>query len=288
MQKKLPFTKMHGTGNDYIFLDTITHDIPSNADQLAIAMSDRHTGIGADGLILIHPSSVADARMQMFNADGSEAEMCGNGLRCVGKYLFDHNICRQKSLKIETLRGILNLSLVVEKNKVNEVCINMGKPIFDPAKIPTTLEGSPPVNVKLFDGEGFCDEILVTTLSMGNPHCVLFVEEFNDELVTSLGSKIEHHPAFPNRVNVGFAKIESPSQMQLRLWERGCGETLACGTGACAAVVAAVLTRRASRTVTCHMSGGTLQIEWKEGGDVFLTGDVVEVFQGNWNPSSFC
>ena len=278
MQNNLPFTKMHGTGNDYIFLDAITHNAPEHAESLAVTMSNRHTGIGADGLIIIHPSNSADARMQMFNADGSEAEMCGNGLRCIGKYLYDHNICTKENMTIETARGNLQLHLIVKNKKVDSVQVNMGKPIFDPMKIPTTLTGHPPANVIL---PGF-EEIVVTILSMGNPHCVLFIDELNDELVASLGSQIEQHSAFPNRTNVCFAKVISSSEIQLRVWERGCGETLACGTGACATVVAAVLTRRADRSITCNMPGGTLNIHWQDGGNVLLTGNAVEVFQGNW------
>ncbi len=272
---------MHGTGNDYIFIDAITNSAPEHAAQLAIVMSNRHTGIGSDGLIIIHPSNIADARMQMFNADGSEAEMCGNGLRCVGKYLFDHNINRKEDLTIETASGILNLHLIVENEDVNKVRINMGKPIFDAEKIPTSLEGYPPIEVTL---PGIEDQT-VTTLSMGNPHCVLFVDDLSDDLVETLGPKIEHHPLFPHRVNVGFAKIISSSKMHLRVWERGSGETLACGTGACAAVVAAVLTHRTDCSVTCHMPGGVLDIEWQGRDDVYLTGEAVEVFQGNWNHS---
>ena len=279
MQNKLPFTKMHGIGNDYIFLDAITHTAPKHPVQLAVAMSHRHTGIGADGLIIIHPSKIADARMQMFNADGSEAEMCGNGLRCVGKYLYDHQICSKEILTIETACGILNLQLFVEKNHVNQVRINMGRPIFDSEKIPTTLEGTPLVDVMLSGIEDYP----ATILSMGNPHCVLFVDDLSDELINSLGPAIEQHSAFPNRTNVGFAKIISSSEIQLRVWERGSGETLACGTGACAAVVAAILMKGVDCSITCHMPGGLLQIEWKEGSDVQLTGEAVEVFQGYWN-----
>jgi diaminopimelate epimerase len=275
----MKFTKMHGAGNDYVYVDCfaekLTHDIP----KLAIAVSDRHTGIGADGLILICPSEIADARMRMFNADGSESEMCGNGLRCVAKYVYDHGISRQDRLNIETGRGVLTLDLEIRGGLVERVRVNMGAPILEASKIPTTLPGDPPIRQKISAAER---EFEVTCVSMGNPHCVTIVDRLSDDWVLRIGPEVERHPAFPRRVTAEFVQIVSPREFHMRVWERGSGETQACGTGACASAVAGVLTGLTERRVLAHLPGGDLELEWSESGDVFLIGPAVEVFSGVW------
>jgi diaminopimelate epimerase len=277
------FTKMHGAGNDYVYVNCFEETLPADLAALAIAVSDRHKGIGSDGLILIRPSSVADARMQMFNADGSEAEMCGNGVRCVAKFLYDHGIARKESLQIETGRGVLTLKVFAAKGTVDRVRVGMGQPILRSAEIPTRLPGDPPVLVPL-DVAG--RELKVTCVSMGNPHCVAFVDEITDDLVLRVGPQIERHPAFPKRVNAEFVKVLSRSETMLRVWERGSGETQACGTGACAAAVAGVLAGLTDRQILTHLPGGDLELEWTSGGEVEMTGPAAEVFTGDWPVSS--
>ena len=275
------FTKMEGAGNDYVYVDCFNHPAPEDPVALAQQVSDRHFGIGGDGLILIRPSERADARMQMFNADGSEAEMCGNGLRCVAKYVYDHDIARREQLDIETGNGVLTVQVVAENGIASRIRVDMGEPILDPEKIPTTLAGTPVVNQPLaVDGVSYD----ANCVSMGNPHCVVFVPEANDELVLGVGPKIETSDFFPNRVNVEFVEVLSPTEMRQRTWERGSGETLACGTGACAVCVAGVLSGRTERKVTIHLTGGDLELEWAENNHVFMTGPAREVFSGEWNP----
>lgn len=275
------FTKMHGAGNDYVYIDCFAEAVPADIPATAIAISDRHTGVGGDGLVLICPSEQADARMRMFNADGSESEMCGNAIRCVAKYVHDRGLVKKPELKIETGRGILTMQLTTGRNgKVDRVTVNMGAPILEAARIPTTLPGNPPLNVPL---EVAGQVIQVNCISMGNPHCVTFVDEVNDDWVLRVGPQIERHPAFPRRVNAEFIQIVSRNEFIMRVWERGSGETLACGTGACASAVAAILTGRTDRTVTAHLRGGDLTLEWSAGGDVFMTGPATEVFSGDWH-----
>jgi diaminopimelate epimerase len=275
----MKFTKMQGAGNDYVYDNAFAERLPNDLSALARQISDRHYGVGGDGLIVIAPSERADARMRMFNVDGSEGEMCGNGVRCVGKYVYDHGIARREEVTIETGRGVLTLQLFPEKGKVARVRVDMGSPILKSSEIPTTLAGDPPVNVPLdVAGQTF----RVTCASMGNPHCVVFVDELTDELVLGVGPQIEKHPAFPRRVNVEFIKVLSRTEFQMRVWERGSGETWACGTGACAAAVAGILNGHFDRKVTGHLRGGDLLLEWTEGGHVFMTGDAVEVFSGDW------
>ena len=274
------FTKMHGAGNDYVYVNCFDEPVPRDIPATAIAISDRHTGVGGDGLVLIGPSEVADARMRMFNADGSESEMCGNAIRCVAKYVFDRGIARKSELKIETGRGVLTMRLFTGRDgKVEQVTVNMGAPILESARIPTTLPGDPPRNAKL---EVAGMSIDVTCVSMGNPHCVTFVDEVNDDWVLRVGPQIEHHPAFPRRVNAEFIQVVSPDEFIMRVWERGSGETMACGTGACASAVAGALTGRTNRTVTAHLRGGDLKLEWAASGEVFMTGPATEVFSGEW------
>jgi diaminopimelate epimerase len=285
------FTKMHGAGNDYIYVNCFQEPLPENPAQLARRVSDRHFGVGGDGLILICPSEVADARMRMFNADGSEAEMCGNGVRCVAKYLYDHGLCRKETLRVETGRGVLTLDLEVDGGQVRRVRVDMGEPILDAAELPTTLpgntamEGNPVVDANLSvagGGEG----LRVTCVSMGNPHCITFVEQLTDHWVLEVGPRIETDPRFPKRVNVEFVQVLSPAEVRMRVWERGSGETLACGTGASAVCVAGVLTGRTGRKIVAHLPGGDLELHWAEDNHVYLTGPAVEVFTGLWKGDS--
>ena len=284
------FTKMHGAGNDYIYLDGFRDAIPADLADLSVAISDRHRGVGADGLIVIEPSSIADARMRMFNADGSESEMCGNGIRCVAKYLFDHQLVSKETMQVETGAGILELSVSAQEGRVEKVRVDMGIPRLDPADIPTTLaihengDGVPgsrqwveqPVD---FGGHTFD----VTLVSMGNPHCVIFVPELSDELVLGMGPLIESHSVFPNRTNVEFVQILSRNCARQRTWERGSGETQACGTGASAVCVAGVLSGRMERQIELELLGGRLEIEWNESNrHVYKTGPAVEVCQGTY------
>ena len=283
----LSFTKMHGAGNDYVYVDCFAHETPADPAAVAIAVSNRNKGIGGDGLILICPSDVADAQMRMFNADGSESEMCGNGLRCVAKYVYDHGIAAKDKLNIETGAGVLSVELFVKNRKVDGVKVDMGEPILVPREVPAKLLAadlnpeSPVVALPLeIDGH----ELEVTCVSMGNPHCIIFVDKATDELVLKVGPKIENDPRFPSRINVEFVEIVSPDEVRQRTWERGSGETLACGTGASAVCVAGVLTGKTNRKITNHLLGGTLTLEWIEDTNhVFMTGPATEVFSGVWN-----
>jgi len=280
---KMQFTKMQGAGNDYVYVDCFSQPPPTNLPDLARRISNRHFGVGSDGLILIHPSHIADARMQMFNADGSEAQMCGNGLRCVAKYLYDHGIRREESLSVETGAGVLSVRLVIGEGgegKVEQVRIDMGVPILEPSRIPTTFPVGPVVDMPLSVAGR---QLAVTCVSMGNPHCVVFVERADDEHVLALGPKIENDAHFPERVNVEFVEVVSPREVRQRTWERGSGETLACGTGASAVCVAGVLSGRTERSIVAHLRGGDLVLDWnQDDGHVYLTGGAVEVFSGQW------
>jgi diaminopimelate epimerase len=274
------FTKMHGLGNDYVYVETFSQPAPRDPAGLAVAVSDRHFGVGSDGLILITPSERADARMRMFNADGSEGEMCGNGVRCVAKYLYDHGLVRKDRVTVETERGILTLDLEAEAGSVRRVRVDMGAPILQAAKIPTTLPGDPPVDVTItVDGRTF----LATAVSMGNPHAVIFVADEQAFPLETLGPLMEHHASFPRRVNVHVVQLISRGEVRMRTWERGSGITLACGTGACAVCVAGVLTGRTDRRVLAHLPGGDLELEWPAAdSSVFMTGPATEVFSGVW------
>ncbi|MSQ96553.1 MAG: diaminopimelate epimerase [Gemmataceae bacterium] len=272
------FTKMQGCGNDYIYVDCFAQKPPTNAPALSQKISDRHFGIGSDGLILICPSEKADARMIMFNADGSESEMCGNGIRCVAKYVYDHAVARKPTLTIETGRGVLTLDVETQAGKVQQVRVNMGEPILDAARIPTTLAGNPPIDVPL---PGF--DVRATCVSVGNPHCVIFVDAITQHHVHAIGPEIEKAAIFPRKTNVEFVKVNRPDDLTMRVWERGSGETLACGTGASAVCVAGVLAGRSERKVTIHLLGGDLQLHWSEKDNhVYMTGPAVEVFSGEW------
>ncbi len=274
------FTKMHGLGNDYVYVDCVNGPPVQDPASVAIKVSDRHFGIGGDGLILICPSEVADARMRMFNADGSESEMCGNGLRCVAKFVYDHGIARKPQLKLETGRGMLTVDLEVSSGKAERVRVNMGTPILKSADIPTTLPGDPPVNVEFTAGGR---SFRGTCVSMGNPHVSIYVDDVKAVPLEAVGPGIEHAPVFPRRINAHFVQVHSPSEVTMRTWERGSGITLACGTGACAVCVAGVLTGRTGRKLLAHLPGGDLELEWSEAdGSVYMTGPATEVFTGEW------
>ncbi|MCA9231715.1 MAG: diaminopimelate epimerase [Planctomycetales bacterium] len=276
----LQFTKMHGAGNDYVYVDCFSQPVPDDLACLARAISDRHFGVGGDGLILICPSENADAEMRMFNADGTPSEMCGNGIRCVAKYIHDHGLASSQTLQIESGGVIYSLQLSTSNGLVDQVRVDMGEPILEAGKIPTTLHGEPVADVQLALPEL---DLTVTCVSMGNPHCVTFVDEATDSMVHTLGPLIESDAHFPNRVNVEFVEVLSPNELRQRTWERGSGETLACGTGASAVCVAGVLTGRSNRQVTIHLLGGDLQLEWNEQDNhVYMTGPAVEVFSGQW------
>jgi diaminopimelate epimerase len=276
----MKFTKMHGIGNDYVYVCTFDQPAPADPAALAVKVSDRHFGIGSDGLILIEPSARADARMRMFNADGSESEMCGNGVRCVAKYVYDHGIASRPRVKIETGRGVLTLDIEAEDGKARRVKVDMGAPILQGSDIPTTLPGDPPIEVPiLVDGHS----LRVTAVSMGNPHAIVYVDDVVSFPVEAVGAALERHPAFPRRVNVHFVQVNTPGNVNMRTWERGSGITLACGTGACAVCVAGVLTGRSGRTILAHLPGGDLTLEWPtDEGSVFMTGPATEVFTGDW------
>lgn len=274
------FTKMHGIGNDYVYVNGFAETVDRPVE-VAQAVSDRHFAIGGDGLILICPPTdpAHDARMRMFNADGSEAEMCGNGVRCVAKYVYDHGIVRRERLLIETGRGPLAIDLKIEAGKAVAARVNMGAPILTASQIPTTLPGDPPILAPLAVGE---HTLAVTAVSMGNPHAVTFVDALSDNWVLGVGPQVETHPAFPRRVNAEFVEVLSRSEVRMRVWERGSGETWACGTGACAVAVAGVLTGKTDRRILCHLRGGDLQLEWSEADNaVFMTGAATEVFSGD-------
>ena len=276
----MKFTKMHGAGNDYVYINGFEEQVNDPA-KLAIAVSDRHFGVGSDGLIMILPSEIADIRMRMYNADGSEAEMCGNGVRCVAKYAADYGLVNRDEIKIETGAGVLPLKLHFGADgRVDRVRVNMGQPRLMPSEIPAKTENETmiidqPLQVldRTFD---------ITCVSMGNPHCVIFVDAVDDFPVERYGREIEHHPMFPNRINVEFVELVSRSEVKQRTWERGAGETLACGTGASAVTVAGVLSGKTERTITNRLLGGSLQLEWSEAGDVFMTGPATEVFHGEF------
>jgi diaminopimelate epimerase len=283
--RDMKFTKMHGAGNDYIYVDCFAHQVPHNLSELARQISDRRFGVGADGLILICPSERADAEMRMFNADGSPAEMCGNGIRCVAKYVYDHGICRRDTLKIESAGLVRILELQHPNGVVNEVRVDMGEPILAPAQIPTTLRSAGGVEEPVVDAPLTIGgrEMRVTCVSMGNPHCVVFVDKATDDWVLNVGPKLEVDSHFPKRVNVEFVEVLGRTELRQRTWERGSGETYACGTGACAVCVAGVLTGRSERRVNIHLRGGDLSIEWSEKDNhVYMTGPAAEVFSGEW------
>ncbi|MDA8442591.1 MAG: diaminopimelate epimerase [Peptococcaceae bacterium] len=274
----MKFTKMHGLGNDFILIDYFADGQPElDFPSLAVQMCDRFRGIGGDGLILILPSARADARMRIFNSDGSEPEMCGNGIRCFAKYLYDRGLVQSNLLQIETLRGILTVQLHTSDNIVESVVVDMGEPILQPDLIPTTGSGERIVDYPLaVEGQ----EVRVTAISMGNPHCIIFAADAAAVDLSTLGPKLELHPFFPRLTNVEFVQVLDKNDVIMRVWERGAGPTLACGTGACATLVACVLNGKTERKARVRLPGGDLYIEWAEDNHLYMTGPATEVFWG--------
>ena len=274
----MKFTKMHGTGNDYIYINGFEEKL-ENPSEAAVKLSDRRFGIGSDGLILILPSDVADCRMEMFNADGSIGKMCGNGIRCVAKYVYDRGLVKKDVLRAETRSGVKTLQLRVEDGKVASVRVNMGQPELDPEKIPVLFSKDRMVDEEVYTPSG--NVWRVTCVSMGNPHAVIFVDDVEGLNLPAIGPEMEKHAMFPERANIEFAQVTGPHEVQMRVWERGSGETLACGTGACACAVASVLTGKADRDVTVHLRGGDLHVFWDpDTDDVYMEGPAAFVFDG--------
>ncbi|MBN1499385.1 MAG: diaminopimelate epimerase [Spirochaetes bacterium] len=276
----MPFIKMQGIGNDYIYINAIKNKI-TNPSALAVKMSNRNFGIGSDGIILICESEKSDFKMKMFNSDGSESEMCGNGIRCLAKLVYDHKMTKKTELEIETLAGVKKLSLKLKNQLVHEVTVDMGEPNIERTQIP--MSGNPGTVIEepltLDDGVTFN----ITSVSMGNPHSVIFVDDVDNFPVSKYGPFVENNDVFPNRTNVEFVQIINENEVRQRTWERGSGETLACGTGSCATVVAGTLARKLNRNVLVHLRGGDLKIEWDvRTNHVFMTGPAVEVYEGIW------
>ena len=275
----MKFTKMQGIGNDYIYLNCLDQ-IPDHPEELSRIISDRHFGVGSDGLVLICHSQTADFRMRMFNADGSEAEMCGNAARCVGKYLYDRGLTRKTSVLLETGSGIRPLELRIRNGRVVSVQVDMGIPELKPEKIPVLADED---SVLHLPGQVDGWSMNAVCVNMGNPHAVFFIENAETFPVPVIGPKIEHHPLFPEKVNAEFVSVLSPEQLRMRVWERGSGETMACGTGACAALAAAVLTGRCGRSADVTLNGGVLKIHWEEnGGHILQEGPAEFVFDGDF------
>ena len=277
----LVFTKMHGAGNDYIYINAIAQPV-ADPENLAVRLSDRHFGIGGDGIVLIKPSRTADFFMDMYNADGSRGKMCGNAIRCVAKYVHDRRLTDKTILEIETLSGIKMLVLHLDDNRqVATVTVNMGAPIFTPDQIPVRFDGEKMIEAPVdVDGQTYN----LTSVSMGNPHTVIFTTGVKDLDFARIGPSFEHLPIFPDRVNTEFCEVIDRQTLRMRVWERGSGETLACGTGACATLAAAVVTGRSDRKARLELTGGTLDIEWDEvSNDIFMTGPAEFVFDGTVN-----
>ena len=276
MTESIEFTKMHGAGNDYIYVNTLTCPIDC-PEEVAIRWSRYHTGIGSDGLVLIGKSDTADFSMRIFNADGSEAMMCGNASRCIGKYVYEKGLTKKTSLTLETLSGIKVLDLNVENGKVHTVTVDMDEPILENQKQIATTTGSMLSGELTVGGQTFQG----TFVSMGNPHLVIFVDDLESVDIPTLGLEIEHLPLFPERVNVEFVEPKADGVLRMKVWERGSGITMACGTGACATLVAASLNKKSGRKATVRMDGGDLTIEWRESDNkVYMTGEAVKVFDG--------
>ena len=275
----MKFTKMHGIGNDYVYVNCFTETVPDPA-ATARFVSDRHFGIGSDGLILIKPSEKADFEMEMYNLDGSRGAMCGNGIRCVGKYVYDYGLTDKTTITVDTLSGVKTLDLTVENGKVTLVRVDMGAPVFACSRIPVALDLETAVDQPVTVGG---KEYRFTGVSMGNPHAVVFVPETDTLDLPVIGPGFEHHPLFPDRVNTEFIQVLGPNELRMRVWERGSGETMACGTGACAAAAAAIRNGLADekQPVTVHLLGGDLSIFWdQEAGTLFMTGPATVVFDG--------
>lgn len=274
----MKFTKMHGAGNDYIYINCFEETV-KNPEKLAIKVSDRHFGIGSDGLILISPSDKADFKMNIYNADGSEGMMCGNGIRCVSKYVYDNGMTDKDEITVETRSGIKLIKMNVENGKVVSARVNMGEPILEAEKIPTKFDGKNVIRQKLTIGE---KEYEVTCVSMGNPHCIVYVDDVKNIDLEKIGPKFENNEMFPERINTEFVHVVSDTELDMRVWERGSGETLACGTGSCAVTVASVLCGYCKRNteIKINLLGGTLTDIWTDGGDVYMTGPAATVCTG--------
>ena len=273
----MKFTKMHGIGNDYVYVNCFEESV-KNPAEVSKFVSDRHFGIGSDGLILISPSAIADFRMNIYNADGSQAEMCGNGIRCVAKYVYDYGLTDKTEISVETLAGIKYLRLQVENGKVASVEVNMGAPILEPKEIPVAVEESPVVNVPV-EVKGKIYHM--TCVSMGNPHAIIFMNDVKDLDIAAIGPYFENHTVFPKRTNTEFVEVLDRNTVNMRVWERGSDETLACGTGACATTVACILNDKTENEVTVHLLGGDLKIRWdREANQVYMTGPATVVFDG--------
>lgn len=273
----MKFTKMHGIGNDYVYVNCFEESV-KNPAEVSKFVSDRHFGIGSDGLILISPSATADFRMNIYNADGSQAEMCGNGIRCVAKYVYDYGLTDKTEISVETLAGIKYLRLQVENGKVASVEVNMGEPILEPKEIPVAVEESPVVNVPV-EVKGKIYHM--TCVSMGNPHAIIFMNNVKDLDIAAIGPYFENHTVFPKRTNTEFVEVLDRNTVNMRVWERGSDETLACGTGACATTVACILNDKTENEVTVHLLGGDLKIRWdREANQVYMTGPATVVFDG--------
>ena len=289
----MKFTKMHGCGNDYVYVDCFSETV-EHPEEAAKVVSDRHFGIGSDGLILIRPSKVADFEMAMYNADGSRGEMCGNGIRCVAKYVYDFGLTDKTSISVETLAGIKYLDLTVKDKKVEKVRVNMGAPILEPSEIPVLMSGDEPEAGTARHGSKLAGAVIaqplnvagkeyqVTCVSMGNPHCVIFMDEDVRTLdLEKIGPDFENHRVFPKRTNTEFVNVIDGTHLRMRVWERGSGETLACGTGTCATVVAAILNGLTEDAVDVELLGGMLHIEWnREENLVYMTGPATVVYTG--------
>ena len=273
----MKFTKMHGIGNDYVYVNCFEESV-KNPAEVSKFVSDRHFGIGSDGLILISPSAIADFRMNIYNADGSQAEMCGNGIRCVAKYVYDYGLTDKTEISVETLAGIKYLRLQVENGKVASVEVNMGAPILEPKEIPVAVEESPVVNVPV-EVKGKIYHM--SCVSMGNPHAIIFMNNVKDLDIAAIGPYFENHTVFPKRTNTEFVEVLDRNTVNMRVWERGSDETLACGTGACATTVACILNDKTENEVTVHLLGGDLKIRWdREANQVYMTGPATVVFDG--------
>ena len=273
----LKFTKMHGCGNDYVYVNCFQERV-DNPEQTARFVSDRHMGIGSDGLILIQPSKVADFKMAMYNADGSQGAMCGNGVRCIAKYVYDYGLTDKTSISLETKAGIKYLDLTVEQGKVTMVKVNMGRPILSAKEIPVKADTEQVIDAPIVAGG---QEYHMTCVSMGNPHAVIFVEDTESLPLTELGPLFEFHEAFPDRVNTEFVQVIDRQNVKMRVWERGSGETLACGTGTCATAVACVLNGLTEEEITVHLRGGEIRVKYDREEDVvWMTGPATVVFDG--------
>ena len=275
----MKFTKWQGIGNDFVIVNGFQEKL-ENYPQKAIEICDRHFGIGADGLVIALPSEIADFRMRIFNSDGSEAEMCGNVTRCFARYVYENGLTTKTELSIETLAGIIRPKLIFEEGQIRAVCVDMGEPRLKRGEIPMTGNAEEQaVNLPLVVGNATYD---ITCVSMGNPHCIIFTDEVEELDLQTLGRPIEIHPLFPRKTNVEFVKVIDRNTLRMRVWERGAGITLACGTGTCATVVAAVLNNKTEREVKVHLDGGDLFIEWRSDNHVYKTGPAVEVFRGEY------